>query len=189
MVVAAVGLRWGLVCLGCWIRRCCFHDTCTSPEFIWRHLCHDAITLKVTRDSFICVVWLIHVWYVSWLIHMCCMSHSYVLFVQLIHMCCLTHSYVLFVWLIHMCCMTHSCVVPLIHESLLSGSYICADMMIWLDQLDKLQLVKWDKTCHLTRPVKFYPTAQVQDPDMYHDAFTFEVTHDSFICAEWLIQM
>jgi len=117
------------------------------------HLCHDAVMFKMTHESFICVSWLIHVLYdsficcityivfmlnvshdsfirVVWLIHAWCVS-------WLIHMCCMTHSCVLFVRLIHMCCMTHSCVVPFIHMSLISGSYICADTMIWVYQLDK----------------------------------------------------
>ena len=78
-----------------------------------------------SHDSFICVIWLIHVWHysiicVTWLIHMWYMTHSYVLHdsficvTWLIHMCDMTHSYVIHdsficvTWLIHMCDMTHS---------------------------------------------------------------------------------
>ena len=71
--------------------------------------------LDTGGSSFICVTWLIHmcdmthshVWHgaficVTWLIHMCDMMNSYV-----------WHDAIIFVtWLIHMCDMTHSYVWP-----------------------------------------------------------------------------
>jgi len=65
----------------------------------------------VWHDSFICVTWLIHVcdmthsyvWHdsficVTWLVHVCDMTRSYVWH----------HSFIRVTWLIHMCDMTHS---------------------------------------------------------------------------------
>ena len=80
----------------------------------------------VSRDSFICVTWLIHVWHTSfvWVItlthkmwyvfcnvHMCDMTHSYVwhdsfiCVTWLIDMCFVT--FIRVTWLIHTCDMTH----------------------------------------------------------------------------------
>ena len=96
------------------------------------HSCvrHDSFI----RDSFICVTWLIHmchvtysyVWHdsficVTWLIHMCDMTHSYVWHDS---STCVT-------WLIHMCDMTHPhvwhdsfiCVTWLIHMCDMPHSY------------------------------------------------------------------
>jgi len=68
----------------------------------------------VWHDSFICVTWLIHIW-VTWHIHMCDITHSYVRYdalicaTWLIHMCDMTHlyvrddSFICVTWLIHMC--------------------------------------------------------------------------------------
>ena len=75
------------------------------------------------HDSFICV---------TWLIHMCDITHSYVwhdsfiCVTWLIHMCDITHAYVwhdsfiCVTWLIHMCDMTHSYVW---HDSFLCVSF------------------------------------------------------------------
>jgi len=69
-------------------------------------------------DSFTCVTWLIHmcdmthsyVWHdsfmcVTWLIHMCDMTHS---LCDMTHSCVWHDSFICVTWLIHMCDMTHS---------------------------------------------------------------------------------
>ena len=92
-------------------------------------------------DSFICVTWLIHtcdmthsyVWHdsficVTWLIHTCDMTHSYVwhdsfiCVTWLIHMCGRTHSYVWHDWFI--------CVAGLIHMCDMTHSYVRHDSSI-----------------------------------------------------------
>jgi len=78
-----------------------------------------------------------HVWHntficVTWLDHMCIMTHSYVWYdsficvTWLIHMCAMTHSYVCHdafpsvTWLIHICAtwLNHTCATWLIHTNL-----------------------------------------------------------------------
>ena len=103
------------------------------------HLCD----VTLLYDSFICVTWLIRRDVVcllhelvcdknsrvcvSWLIHMCDMTHSCVTW--LIHMCDMTHSYVwhdsfiCVTWLIHMCDMTHSCVTCLFWGSFFASVF------------------------------------------------------------------
>ena len=87
---------------------------------------------------------------VTWLIHMCDMTHSYVWHNSFIcvtwlihvawpiHMCDMTHSYVwhdsfiCVTWLIHMCDMTHSYVV---HDSFISVPWLihmCGKTLSWV---------------------------------------------------------
>jgi len=91
----------------------------------------------VCNDSFICV---------TWLIHMCDMTHSYVchdsfMCVQwLIHMCAMTHSYVCHdsficvTWLIHMCdipCQSETKHLAL-NNKLFTREYICMYKYIYI---------------------------------------------------------
>ena len=102
---------------------------------------------------------------VTWLIHMCDVTHSYVwrdwfiCLTWLIHMCDMTDSYVwhdsfiCVTWLIHMCDVTHSYVR---HDS-----FIC---VTWLLQ-----------RCDVTHS--------------YGDMTDSYVRRDSFICVTWLIHI
>jgi len=73
---------------------CAWHDS--FPCVLWRALlCY----------SFMCVPWLIHVYYdsfmcVPWLIHVCTMTH----------LCVYHDSFMCVPWLIYVCTMNHSCV-------------------------------------------------------------------------------
>ena len=146
-------------------------------------------TWKMTLFFFFCDVWLIcmwnvmsHMWHVTyvwhdsyicvtWLIHMCEMTHSYVWhdwFIRvtwLTHVCDMTHLYgchdwfIRVTWLIHKCGMTDSCVC---HDS-----FIC---VTWL--------------------ISFVPrftcsqcTSQSHMCDMTHSY----VLHHAFIRVSWMI--
>jgi len=78
-------------------------------SLVWRIQCVTHCPGNVWHDSFICV---------TWLIHMCDITHSYVSFnMSLVwRIQCVTHcpgnvwhdSFICVTWLIHMCAMTHS---------------------------------------------------------------------------------
>jgi len=84
--------------------------TVTHTHWDWRTLTHhwgsETLSCLVCRwrGSFICV---------TWLHHMCDMTHSYVWLDSFIRVAC---SFLRVPWLIHMCDMTHSCVC---HDSFL----------------------------------------------------------------------
>ena len=129
----------------------------------------------VWHDSIICVTWLIHI---------CAMTHSYAWHDSFIclHVCDMTHSYVChdsFIcapWFICVCAVTHSCVTWLFqmwNDSFMcdayirkmTHSYICRDSFICGTGLKKI----------------------LRTPYVWHDAW--DVSHDSFICVPWLIHM
>jgi len=119
-------------------------DPCLSPipwqNRVWLAFCNSPAAAPVRRDLFICVTWLIHMYYVIYVyatwrnrvwLAFCSSSaaapvlrDSFIRATWLIHMCDRTHSYVRHdsficaTWLIHMCEMTHSYVR---HDS-----FICA---------------------------------------------------------------
>jgi len=115
------------------------------------------------------------VWHVcvTWLVHMCDMTHSYVwhdsfmCVTWLIHVCNMTHScapydiqprvwHVCVTWLVHMCVMTRSCVTWLVHMCDMTHSY---------ERLDSFICVAWlAHMCDMTRSY---------------------VWHDPFMCALW----
>ena len=75
---------------------------------------YDTNHPSVRYDLFVCVTWSIHIcdmthWYVIWLIHICDMAHSCVTW--LIHMCDMTHSYVWYDSFIH----AHRVAAPVHH--------------------------------------------------------------------------
>jgi len=108
---------------------------------IWQ--CHPYIkytmTLLMTIMSFICV---------TWLIHMCDMTHSYVWHVihdNVIHD--MTHSYVwhdsfiCVTWLIHMCDMTHSYVWHVIHGNVIHDMTHCHEWHV--THINDIRLTGW----------------------------------------------
>jgi len=116
----------------------------------------------VWHDSFICVTWLIHmcdmthlyVWHdpfirVTWLVHMCDMTHSYVWH----------DSFIRVTWLIHMCDMTDS----------LTHSHV------WHDTFRR---VTW-----------LIHTCDVTNSCVWHDSFeprrTSDITHSSHVSFEF----
>jgi len=91
-----------------------------------------AILLCVRPDSIICV-WRDAFICVTWLIHMCDMTHSYV-----------RHdSFICVTWLIHMCDMTHSYVW---HDS-----FICATWLIYVWHDSFIRVTWLIHTCDLSR--------------------------------------
>ena len=96
----------------------------TVMSYLWMsHVTHMVTSCQwhdTWHDSFTCVTWLIHVcdmthsyvWHdsftrVTWRIHMRDMTHLYVW--HGIHMCDMTHTYLQYVWHdSYMCDMTHS---------------------------------------------------------------------------------
>ena len=97
--------------------------------------------LYVRHDSFVRVTWLC----VTWLTHICDMTHSYV------------------TWLIHMCDMTHSCVTWLIHvwhDSLIS--------VTWLTHMCDMTHIRG---CDMTH---FYTRFDGMDKDSLLIVFTCE---------------
>jgi len=127
--------------------------------------CHYRCPLS----SFLCV---------TWLIHMCDMTHSYVWHDSFlcvtwrIHMCGMTHSYVWYdsficvIWIMHMCDMMHSCVW---HDSL-----ICVTWLI--------------RICDMTHSYAWHDSFICVIRLIHMCDFThFYVWHDSCICVTWLI--
>jgi len=102
----------------------------------------------VWHDSFVCV---------TWLIHKCDMTHSYmwrdsfIRVTELIHMCVTTHSYVchdsfICTCLLHMCDVTHShllsnsciSVTWLIYMYDVTRSYVCRDSFVFVTCLIRM---------------------------------------------------
>jgi len=146
----------------------------------------------VWHGSFICVTWLIHmcdmthshVWhdsftYVTWPIRMCGTTHSYVWHDSSI---CVT-------WLIHMCDVAHShmwhgsfiCVTWLIHVCDMTHSYVT-----WLIHMCDMTLHMCDMTHSYVWHGSFTcVTWLIHMCDMTHS----HMWHDSFVCVAWLIHM
>jgi len=96
---------------------------------------------------------------VTWLIHMCDLTHSYVWHDSFIHICDMTCSYVCHdsfirvTWLIHMCDMTHLYVWHdsfIIHQALQlqhvwRDSFICVTRLIHM--CDMTHLLAWRDSC------------------------------------------
>jgi len=119
-----------------------------------------------------CVTWLIHVCDVT---HSCVWRDSFMCVTWLIHVCdsftCVTHSYV---WHDSFTCVTHSCVW---HDSFRSRA--------WLIQVcDMTQSFVWelDVQSHLMDSCTC-GTWLTQVCDMAHSC----VWHDSFMCVTWFI--
>jgi len=98
---------------------------------------------------------------VTWLTHVCCMTHS-----------CVYHdSFMCVPWLIHVCNMCFHVTRCISHVHLLHvrhDSFICATRLMWSCTFDvhDVILYMWCTTCEL----------------LY-------VRHDSFMCVPWLIHM
>jgi len=152
-------------------------------------------TLDLVQVFFICV---------TWLIHMCDMTHSFVLHdsfivvIWLIHMrgmayvcmCDTTHSYVwhdsfiCVTWLIHMCDMTHSyvshdacmCVTRLIHMRDITHSYVRHDSFIFVTRLIQM----CDNTISCLWHNRFIRATHIHVDrcDMMHSHVTISVTFD-----------
>jgi len=148
-----------------------------------------------------------HDWfvYVTWLIHTCDMTHSYVwhdsflCVTWLIHIVYMTYSYVwrdsfiCVAWLIHMCDMSHSCVL---HDSFTCmtwlihmcghDSFIC--VAGWLIHLscDAFIRVTWlIHWCDTTHAYMWHDSAlEVGFYDVEN-----KVSHDAFTFVAWLIHM
>jgi len=149
--------------------------------------CFTTLVSVTWHDSCTCVTWLMHmcdvthshVWHdsstcVTWLIHMCDMTHSHVWHDSL---SCVT-------WLIVMCEMTHSHVW---HDSFTFVTWLIhmCDMThshVWHDSLS---CVTWlMHMCDMTHP-HVWVTWLIHMCDMTH----CHVWHDSFTCVTWLIHM
>jgi len=148
-----------------------WHDSCGTCHT--RCLVCDMTHSHVWHDSFMCVTWLIHMCdmthlhdtftCVTWLIHVCDMTHSHVWHVThddlyvtwLIQSHGWHDSFMCVTWLIHMCDMTH------LHEQAVGEAVRAA---WWHDS---------------------YGTWLIYICDMTHS----HVWDDLFICVPWLISM
>jgi len=115
----------------------------------------------------LCPVFMRETWFifVTWLIHMCAMTHSYVWH----------DSFICVTWLIHMCDMTHSYVwrdvFICVNDSFIcvNDSFIC---VTWL-----VHMCEWlIHTCDMTRSY------------VWHDSFV-RVTWHIYVRATWLIDV
>jgi len=136
----------------------------------------------VWHGSFLCLTWLIHVcdmthsyvwhdsfcvWHdslicLTWLIHVCDMTHSYVW----THSCVWHDSFICVTWLIHLCDITHPFVW---HDSLtrVTDSFIC-------DMTPSTSTLMWHDTfTSMTWLLKMY------------DMTPSHVQHCSFVCRNW----
>jgi len=119
--------------------------------WVWGRTC-----VCVWHDSSICVIWIIHMCYMTHLyvwrdspicvrdmmqhelcnIHLCHNSFTYVTW--LIHMCDMTcspvwhDSFKCVTWCIHVCYMTHSCVPHVIHICNMTHWYLCHDTLTYV---------------------------------------------------------
>jgi len=123
----------------------------SAPSFIWQ-------TSFIWHDSFICV---------TWLIHMCAMTHLYVKrkSLQSEHVIWASNLHesrlcICVTWLIHLCTMSHSCVPWLIDLCDMAHLNVCHD---------SFKCVPW--FIHMCAMTHSY------------------VWHDSFKCVPWLIHV
>jgi len=142
----------------------------------------------VCHDSFICVTWLIHI---------CDMTHSYVqhdsfiCVTWLIHMCAMTHSYVwhdLFTctaWLIHMCNVTYSHVCDVTHSYVRHDSFISATLLLHMCNVIHSHVQHDTSTCETW----CIHMCGMTHPSVRHDSFMYtKFSSDSFIHNKfWLI--
>ena len=132
---------------------------------------HHVFFQRSVCAASMCVTWLIHmcdmthshVWHdwftcVTWLIHICDMTHSYVWHdaftwvTWLIHMCDMKHSYIWHnSWLIHVSDMTHSH-TTVRHNTGLIHTYECVVMSLtWMSHV--LCRTRHDSFICVTRPI------------------------------------
>jgi len=160
------------------------HDSLRWLIYMFGRRYRRSHCLHVWHDSFICVTWLIHmcdmthwcVWHywfiwVPWVIYRCAMTHSYVCH----------DSFICVPWLIHMCdmgAMSHLYVraSPLPQPLLTSATWL-------IHMRDMTDLYGWDDSFICSGVAT--AAATVYMCDMTHSY----VWHDSFICVTCLIHM
>jgi len=127
----------------------------------------------------------------TWLVHVCAMTHSY--------MCAMTHSYVCHesficvLWLVHMCATTHSCAcyhaphklpLPAWHDS-----FICVTWLhscVWHDSFICVPgLFAWAAASCVTWLIHMCPMTHSYMCALTHS----DVCHESIICVPWLIHI
>jgi len=212
-----------------WRSACCgyFHICDMTHTYVWRH---SAIYSHVWHDLYICVAWLCYmcdmthscVWhdsfmcvthkpwrwaccrydftYVTWLIHMCGVTLSYM------HMCDMTYTYVCrdsvvcVTWLIHVCDMTHSCVW---HDSVmcvthtLCVAWLCymSDMThsyVWHDSFICVTRTPWRSACcgyDFTYVTWLIHMCGVTWLIRMWIMTLFYMWHDVFVNVTWLMHM
>jgi len=171
----------------CEMNESCHTDRCQErTQFIW-----EECEKKSHSSQMMCLRWDYSFIRVTWLIHMCAMTHSCAAW--LIQMCDTTHSHVwhdTFIcetWRIHMCEGTHPCVwhdsfvcVPWLiltcattHSHVRHDSFICATWLIHMCAMTH-SYVCHDSFIRVTRLIHMCNTTHSY------------VRHDSFICVTWL---
>ena len=116
----------------------------------------------VWRDSFACVTWLIHV---------CDVTHSYVW----------RDSFVRVTWLIHMCDVTHSYVCDVSHSYVWCDSFICATCLIHM--CDVTHSYVWRDSFICVRVKWSVPWKVLEDGSQTRNQDLPHVWRDSFVCV------
>ena len=132
-------------------------------RFIFQRLPRPHV--PVTKDSFICMPWLIHV------CHVCVMTHSYVS-----HISYSTHMNES--WHTHEWVMTHSYVLHISYSTHMNESWHTHEWVMTHSYVSHVSHIS--STC---APIRMCGIAHSR---VCHDSF---VRHDSFMCVPWLVHM